>query len=163
MEKQAPHGMRIVIKDEEGKTDRIYMASVAKCPDLAKKIAEISKLERTMTIEARKGIKLATEADELQTVIDDPEASPEQKRKAIASQMECMDKGAAIADKQRENEEKFAPLVADFYRTAFLEAGYTPDQVERNMGLVQLEDYERICAILRTGCGFADFTKRGQS
>lgn len=144
---KGPHGMVIKVRDGEGGIEKIMFASVAKCGELAEKITAVRKIEHKLQKQEAKFAvlnakveKAATEGD-----IDDVEA--------------VTDKLLKNADKQEALTDERDDAIVDFYLAGLTGAGYTAEEAQDWLGLLEIEKFLEIRRISRTGCGYVDFTK----
>lgn len=152
-----PHGMRVKVFDEKQNAVILCFASVAKHKPLRTIIKKIDDTEWELGCVVRKSKALAMEAEGLR---GDFTSEDEKKNASARKKLQSLiEEGAEVSRKADELEDRREDEIAEFYMSSMKAAGYTEEQALENMSLLKSEQYHEIRAIVRTGCGYLDFTQ----
>jgi len=155
--KKVPHGMRVKVFSEKQEAIILCFASVARCPALRERMKTIDNLDWELGKVARKSKHLALEAEGLHA---DFVAEDEKKNASARKKLQAlMDEGEVLGKQSGDLSDAREDAVSEFYRCSMAGAGYSPEVIEENLTLLTTDQYGEIRSVVRTGCGYVDFTK----
>jgi hypothetical protein len=161
MNTEAPHGLPIKVFSHDGTSiETILFASARKEPKLRGMIKEIDALERKMTGLQSQAEMIPIEAEAEQAEMSAAKDGKDPK-KVLQAVRELRQKGEKLVQEIDDINDKRIDKICEFFEAGLKSAGYSGEPLEMHYQLLAIKNYPEIRLVCMTGCGIADFTKKG--